>query len=66
MSKQKTAEYISNPTHCPFCGSDNIYAMMNYGFESNYVWSEQKCECGKMWKDIYTLTKIEEIKQKSS
>lgn len=51
-------KYISEPDHCPFCGSDDIEGdRMEIMGTSAY--QPIKCnKCGKKWDDIYKLTGI--------
>lgn len=49
---------------CPFCGTDEIEAQL--GFEVGHdaeVWQIVFCmddDCSRQWRDIYTLTHVEE------
>lgn len=66
MTKEQIADYIKNPDHCPYCGSDTVDTL-DYGFEGEkvaepFVWNEVSClSCGKKWKEVYTLKTIEEV-----
>ncbi len=62
-SEQRQAYLESEGTRCPFCDSEELDGepVTSAAFYDGYE-SIVKCEsCGKAWKDIYTLTDVEEI-----
>lgn len=63
LTLRQKSEYVKNPGHCPFCGSDQIIGdSYDYGGES--VAQRIDCdECGAAWNDIYILSDIEEIQE---
>ena len=47
---------------CPYCRSGNIRADEEGAFEGNQYEQVIRCEdCNKRWRDIFTLTGIEEM-----
>jgi len=59
MHKQK---YINNVgTKCPYCGSENLH-MGDVNTDGGSAWINTEChDCDKEWREIYTLTDIEEV-----
>lgn len=53
------AEYIKNPSKCPFCDSDDIIAQEWDGdLSSQRVYCNT---CNKSWADLYKLTGYTEL-----
>ena len=60
LTKKQKADYLKNSNHCPYCGSRYIDAD-RLEVDVDSAWSIVTCEsCGKFWKDVFTLTGIEE------
>jgi len=61
--EQKQAYLKSEGSKCPFCKSENIWGGITHSakYYDGYEQEVQCNECGKAWKDIYTLTDVEEI-----
>ena len=60
LTPEKKQEYIASPHHCPYCKSDDL-TITDKNSDYNQVWHDILCEsCDKTWKDIYTLTDMEE------
>lgn len=59
-NKQKTAYLNALGSICPYCKSENINALGKLECDdSGTAEQEVECyDCGKLWKDIYTLTGI--------
>lgn len=59
MEKKKKEYLETGGVKCLFCKSTNIEG----GFlqvDASYSWQKMTCfECGKKWRDIYTLTDVE-------
>jgi hypothetical protein len=46
---------------CPYCGGDDLNTG-NIQTDSGSAWQDVDCEnCGSEWRDLYTLTEVEEI-----
>ena len=65
MNGQLTAEqkeaYLLNSGACPVCRSGNIEGQ-EHDYEGDQVWQTIVCvACGKKWRDVFTLTMIEDI-----
>lgn len=59
-AKQKEL-YLKSPNRCPYCNSLAICAD-HIEADYNTAWSNVECEdCGKVWKDIYTLTAVVDV-----
>ena len=57
MDKDQKTEYLKHPYHCPFCKSTRIEAGT---FDGETQSQAVDClNCGRQWKDVYTLTDIE-------
>jgi len=57
MDQKQKADYLKSPFHCPHCNSRNIEAQP---FDAEMSCQPVVClDCGKEWRDIYTLTDIE-------
>lgn len=53
--------YVKRPTFCPHCESEDIKSH-NINPESDFAWTVVECQsCQKRWKEIYSLTAIEEL-----
>jgi len=60
LSDKQQSDYVKNPHSCPHCGSTNLETT-GRDSDFNQVWLNIACvTCEKTWKDIYTLTSIEE------
>jgi len=61
LTKKEKKEYLKHPSLCPNCGSIHILAD-RIEADGNTAWSNVECsDCGKTWKDVYTLTSVEDI-----
>ncbi len=62
-AEQKKAYLESEGSKCPFCKSANICGGVTHSakYYDDYQQEVLCKECGKAWKDIYTLTDVEEI-----
>ena len=61
LTTEQKKKYIEQPYSCPYCGSADITGTKRNS-DYNQVWDTILCgECDKTWKDIYTLTDIEEV-----
>lgn len=46
---------------CPYCGSDDLNGS-RFNSDSMCAWQDITCQsCNKEWRDVYTLTDIEEV-----
>ena len=56
----KVAAYLSNPNHCPHCGTLNIEAQSGTEINDNDAIAQRVIclDCGRSWQDIYTLTAV--------
>lgn len=58
MTPKQSTEYLLDPTRCPYCQSEDIEGQ---GFEYDDMSQIIECNnCERRWKDIYTLTAVEE------
>ncbi len=62
LTKAKEDEYVkAGGCRCPFCGSENIQAGVDYP-EGREFYNRVGCDdCARQWFDIFTLTGVEEI-----
>jgi len=64
MRKKKLNEkkYLeSGGNICPYCGSDDLNTG-NVQTDSGIAWQDVECDgCGSEWRDLYTLTGVEEV-----
>jgi DNA-directed RNA polymerase subunit M/transcription elongation factor TFIIS len=61
LTREQKDNYLNSPSECPSCHSDHIVAE-RIEAEGESAWGNVVCQqCGKRWRDIYTLTNIEEI-----
>jgi len=62
LTQEQIEKYLQGGgSHCPYCGSADITAGSQES-EGNTSWFDVTCEvCSKSWRDVYTLTSIEEI-----
>jgi len=59
---QKRAYLDASGLICPYCGSENIHALEVLDGDYNQAWRRVACsECDEEWRDIYTLTDVEEV-----
>jgi len=62
MNPNIKAKYLDNPNQCPHCDSENLSVESGLDFSGNQCWRTVSCVmCGKMWREIFTVTDIEEI-----
>ena len=61
LTTEQRAKYIADRgEHCPFCGDFRIEGDSVY-VDIGTAWQDITCtECRKSWRDLYTLTGIEE------
>ena len=60
LTEEQKKKSLDNPHNCPHCDSDDL-TTISKDSDYNQVWHGVQCEgCEKTWKDIYTLTDIEE------
>ncbi len=60
MTEVQSKSYITNPTHCPHCGSNYIsgeFIEVNSGYKNQRVSCEK---CGRIWMEIYKLIDVED------
>jgi transposase-like protein len=62
LTEKQKKEYVNGGyNNCPYCKSDNIHSYV-FGKDDNWVECRVTCEqCETTWKDIYTLTDIQEF-----
>ena len=63
LTKEQVDKYLKNGgIRCPKCGSDELQcSSMNY--DAGVAWQDVTCEgCELEFRDLYTLTGVEEIK----
>jgi len=54
--------YVKHPYNCLYCGSEDIMAIHIVYAEYDQIPQVVECQnCGAKWKEIYSLTDIEEI-----
>ena len=59
MRKKKYLAECGNT--CPYCGSNDLDCS-RFHFDSACAWQNITCaDCGKEWRDVYTLVDVEEI-----
>jgi len=61
LTKEQKETYLKDPYCCPYCKSKNIEAG---SIEANegWAWQEVVCfDCHLRWRDVYTLTAVEDI-----
>lgn len=63
MDKETKAQYLDDPTYCPYCNGI-CYIIGNLTMEDdNTATQEKECEeCSKKWFDRFKLVDIIEIK----
>jgi hypothetical protein len=61
LSKKEKQAYVqSRSGHCPYCHSQQLEGG-SYQGDGQTIAQEVEClDCHKRWRDIYTLTDIEE------
>ena len=48
---------------CPYCRGNDIEGVGSWNIDGEQAWQEIRCNvCECIWRDIYTLTGVEEIK----
>ena len=63
-AKQRQRYLESKGSRCPFCNSNDIQGEVTISssdYDESYEQPIYCNECGKTWKDIYTLTDVEEM-----
>jgi len=67
LSKKQREQYLARKgMHCPYCSSRQIDALGKHEVDGPTASIETTCvACGETWWDIYTLTNIEERKERS-
>jgi len=61
LTAKRKRSYLRRGGNCPYCGS---YAITgdSVDIEGAGASQEVSCqECGRSWRDVYTLTNVEEI-----
>ena len=67
MKKELTAQMridylIDKGSYCPYCKSTNMEGISGLEIEDSTVWGTVKCNsCKGEWRDVYTLTEVENI-----
>jgi Zn ribbon nucleic-acid-binding protein len=58
LTEEQIKKYIACPVNCPYCDSDDIFSdPVDISDDS----ADVECyACGKTWKDIWTITDIQE------
>lgn len=60
LTEQQKTEYLNCSSQCPVCHSDDICAE-RIEADGESAFGEVECnECGKRWRDVYTLTSVED------
>ena len=60
LSDKEKADYVNAPNTCPFCGSDDIEGRAMDG-DGSFITQDINCNsCNAEWKDVYTLTDIDQ------
>lgn len=60
LTDKQKKEYVKHPYQCPYCKSDDLETMSR---DADYNIETKEVICGgceRTWKEIYTLTSIEE------
>ena len=61
MTEEQKKAYLKAPHLCPYCQSADIDAG-DRTHNGEWIDMEVQCQsCKRMWRDIYTLTDVEEI-----
>lgn len=62
-AEQRQAYIESEGVRCPYCGSEDIAGgiIQSAKFYDGYEIVVRCNNCGKAWKDIYTLTDVEAL-----
>lgn len=63
MEQSKIDKYLNKPNECPYCGSGEIEAVIHDWDIKEAVAYIECPDCKKEWKEIYTLTTIEETEK---
>lgn len=54
--------YLKNPNFCPYCETKGVTTYNRLVAEIDFAWSVIEClSCLRRWKEIYSLTAIEEL-----
>jgi phage FluMu protein Com len=62
MDKKDKKAYVKKPFSCPHCKSSDIQAEGDLEMGETQAWVEIICNtCKKTWRDIYTLTDVEDL-----
>lgn len=61
MTEAQKLAYQKNPNECPFCKSKDLDARM-FNADGESAWRDVACcGCNREWRDVYTLTDVEEL-----
>ena len=63
MTKKQKKFYLDHCGNlCPYCESGNVNGDGFVETDSGCAWQKVDClDCGKSWRDLYTLTGVEEV-----
>lgn len=63
LTKLKAEQYVLNHgNECPYCVSQDITTTEQTDVCDGTAWQECRCrECGKHWRDVYSLSGVEEV-----
>ncbi len=65
LSQTAKAQYLKNPRHCPFCGSNSLTSGDDFTGEGDFgdpgkIYVFMQCDdCLEYWNDVYKLVGIE-------
>jgi transcription elongation factor Elf1 len=62
LTQEQIAEYLSDPFHCPYCGSGRIEASAIV-FDASPSQHISCASCGRGWTDVLRVVEIEEDEQ---
>ena len=62
LTDAQKAAYLQNSGACPYCGSEDIEGTGDRDYGNDEYYNRMGCQgCGKVWDDVYTLSRIEEV-----
>lgn len=66
LTERQKKQYVKfGGNRCPYCSSEDLNAGKLQS-DAGYVWQKVSCDhCAREWTDVYTLTGIDEDKEKS-
>ena len=61
LTNEQIQHYLENSDRCPVCKSEDITGQ-GVNTDIGIAWQDVSCnECCEQWKDVYTLTGIEDV-----